>query len=123
MAHARVAFSATAAVLVVACAAAEPVPAAAIDAPAVAKTPPASFQNTRWGTYHSKRFGLSLGLPDGSAWKIDDHRSGWLRATHDATRSGLVLRSWSESDNVTRKACYDRARQWESGLPDLDAQP
>jgi hypothetical protein len=66
---------------------------------------------------------MSLGLPDGSAWKIDDHRSGWLRATHEPTRSALLVRAWSEGENVTRKACYARAREWESGLPDLEAQP
>ncbi len=122
MAHPRVALAASAVVVIVGCAGAEPEPAAA-----VLERPPAtaagSFEGTRWGTFHSKRFELSVELPDGAAWKIDDHRSGWLRATHGATRSALLLRSWSEDDNVTRKACYARARQWEGGLPDLDAQP
>jgi hypothetical protein len=121
MAHARVA--APIAVLFVACAGAEPVPAAAVGpAPAPVETR-GSFQGTHWGTFHSKRFELTLGLPDGSAWKIDDHKTPWLRATHDATRSALLVRSWSESENVTRKACYARAREWESALPDLEAQP
>src|SRR5262245_18729532 len=118
MAHARVASAALLAVLFAGCAAAERVPAAAV-APGPMPEAQASFQGSRWGTFHSKRFDLSLGLPDGSGWKIDDHRSGWLRATHDPTRSALLVRSWSETENVTRKACYVRARQWESGLPDL----
>jgi hypothetical protein len=124
MAYARVAFAAGLAAVVVACAGAEPMPAAAVEArvPASNETP-ASFQGTKWGTFHSRRFEMSLGLPDGSAWKIDDHRSPWLRATHDATRSALLVRSWSEGDNVTRKGCYARAREWEPGLPDLDAEP
>jgi hypothetical protein len=123
MAHARVVRCAPLAVLIVGCAGTEAVPAAAVTpAPAPVETH-GSFQGARWGTFHSKRFELSLGLPDGSTWKIDDHRSGWLRATHAPTRSALLVRAWSETENVTRKACYARARQWESGLPDLDAQP
>jgi hypothetical protein len=123
MAHARVARSAPVAVLIVGCAATEPAPAAAVAPPPASVETRASFQGARWGTFHSKRFELSLGLPDGSTWKIDDHRSGWLKATHAPTRSALLVRAWSESENVTRKACYARARQWESGLPDLEAQP
>ena len=124
MAHARIALAALLFAVFVACAGAEPAPAAAVDARTPAPTAaPASFQKTRWGTFHSKRFELSLGLPDGAAWKIDDHRSAWLRATHVPTRSALLIRSWSEQENVTRKACYARAREWESGLPDLDVQP
>ncbi|HMI84826.1 MAG TPA: hypothetical protein VK550_12085, partial [Polyangiaceae bacterium] len=55
-----------------------------------------SFDGTGWATFHSKRFELSLRLPDGPAWKIDDHRSPWLRATHDGTSSKVLLRSWRE---------------------------
>jgi hypothetical protein len=64
-----------------------------------------------------------MGLPDGATWKIDDHRSGWLRATHEPTHSALLLRTWAEDSNVTRKACYARAREWEPRLPDVDAAP
>jgi hypothetical protein len=80
-----------------------------------------SFDGTGWATFHSKRFELSLRLPDGPAWKIDDHRSPWLRATHDGTSSKVLLRSWREDENVTRAACYARARAWDATLPDLDA--
>jgi hypothetical protein len=123
MAHEGVRLAAPAFVLIVGCAATEPAPAAAVAPPPAPVETRGSFQGTRWGTFHSKRFELSLGLPDGSAWKIDDHRSSWLRATHETTRSALLVRSWNESENVTRKACYARAREWESGLPDLEAQP
>jgi hypothetical protein len=74
-----------------------------------------------WATFHSKRFELSLRLPDGKAWRIDDHRSPWLRATHDGTRSKIALRGWREEENVTRGGCYARARGWDPTLPDLDA--
>jgi len=80
-----------------------------------------SFDGTAWATFHSKRFELSLRLPDGPAWRIDDHRSPWLRATHEGTRSKIVLRSWREDENVTRGGCYARARGWDPSLPDLDA--
>jgi|SRR5579859_4829729 len=120
MAHARVGLAA----LVLAtssCGASEPAPKA-VQAPARSE-PLASFQATRWGTFHSKRFELSMGLPDGNAWKIDDHRSAWLRATHEPTHSALLVRTWAEDSLVTRKACYARAREWEPRLPDLDAAP
>ena len=90
-------------------------------APAASTAPSKSFEGTAWATFHSKRFELSLRLPDGPAWRIDDHRSPWLRATHEATRSKIALRSWREDENVTRGACYARARAWDPSLPDLDA--
>jgi hypothetical protein len=99
-----------------------PQPAAEV-APAVSASPPSakSFDGAPWATFHSKRFELSLRLPDGPAWRIDDHRSPWLRATHEGTRSKIALRSWREEENVTRAACYARARGWDPNLPDLDA--
>jgi hypothetical protein len=119
MAHPRVAVVATLG-FISACGVAPP-PAAPV-APAASE--PASsktFDGAAWGTFHSKRFELSLRLPDGSAWRIDDHRSPWLRATHGGTRSKIALRSWREDENVTRGACYARARAWDPSLPDLDA--
>jgi len=79
----------------------------------------ASFDTSSWGTFHSKRFELSLPLPDGSSWKIDDHGSHWLKAEHERTNSTLWLRSWAEDRIVTRGDCYARAREWNSSLPDL----
>ena len=52
----------------------------------------------------------------------DDHRSPWLRAAHDASASRIVLRAWSDGQLVTRKACYDRAREWQGDLPDVDRE-
>src|SRR5919205_509074 len=101
MAHARVTFAAPL-VLMFACGGAGSGPATATPAQPTASEPVATFQGTKWGTYHSKRFELSLGLPDGAAWKIDDHRSAWLRASHEPTRSSLALRSWAEDANVTK---------------------
>jgi hypothetical protein len=79
-----------------------------------------AFQAGRAGTFHSARFELSLDLPDGKAWRVDDHRAPWLVATHEPTRSTLKLRSWTEDRVVTKRGCYERARQWQQGLPDID---
>jgi hypothetical protein len=81
--------------------------------------PSASFDGRPWGTFHSKRFELSLPLPDGASWKIDDHGSHWLKAEHERTHSTLWLRSWAEDRNVTRGECYAQAREWNASLPDL----
>jgi len=88
---------------------------------ASAATASASFDGAPWATFHSKRFELSLRLPDGPAWRIDDHRSPWLRATHEATHSKIAVRAWREDENVTRAACYARAKAWDPSLPDLEA--
>ena len=97
-----------------------PPPAAEVAPTAPAQPLSKSFEGAAWATFHSKRFELSLRLPDGSAWRIDDHRSPWLRAAHEGTRSKIALRSWREEENVTRSACYARARAWDPSLPDLD---
>ena len=118
MAHPRVAVVASF-VLLSACGSA-PLPAAQ-EVPSPPAPSSTTFEGTPWATFHSKRFELSLRLPDGPAWRIDDHRSPWLRATHEGTRSKIALRSWREEENVTRGACYARARAWDPSLPDLDA--
>jgi hypothetical protein len=89
--------------------------------PSGSPAPAFTFEGTRWGSFHSKRFELSVGLPDGQAWRIDDHRTPWLFATHDASRSSLRVRSWAEEQLVNYQACYARAREWEPKLPDLEA--
>ena len=119
MAHPRVAIFGSL-VLISACGSA-PQPVASEPSGPAALLESKSFDGTPWATFHSKRFELSLRLPDGPAWKIDDHRSPWLRASHEGTRSKIVLRSWREDENVTRGACYARARAWDASLPDLDA--
>lgn len=118
MAHARLALVASY-LFISACGSAPQ--SAAPEAPAApAPSSPKTFDGVAWATFHSKRFELSLRLPDGPAWKIDDHRSPWLRATHEATRSKIALRRWRELENVTRGACYARARSWDPSLPDLE---
>jgi hypothetical protein len=64
--------------------------------------------------YHSARLALSLPLPDGHAWRIDDHRTPWLSATHAASGSSLLVRSWVEDGRVDRHRCEERARLWKA---------
>jgi hypothetical protein len=119
MAHARVAAVASFVLLTACGSASQPgAPAAPASSASPAST---SFDGMGWATFHSKRFELSLRFPDGPAWKIDDHRSPWLRATHEGTQSKILLRTWREDENVTRGGCYARARAWDPSLPDLDA--
>ncbi len=63
-----------------------------------------------WGRYHSKRFNLSFPLPDGKAWRIDDHTRPALVAVHDATSSSVSVQLTHEDDLMNRKKCEERAR-------------
>lgn len=61
--------------------------------------------------YHSTRLALSLPLPDGHAWRIDDHSGAELVATHAATRSRVVLATFRADALVGRGQCEALARQ------------
>jgi hypothetical protein len=75
------------------------------------------FGDAPWGTFSSLRFELGLPLPDGRGWRIDDHKTPWLSATHPASGSTVVARSWVEDGKVDRHRCEARARLWRS-FPD-----
>lgn len=60
--------------------------------------------------YRSHRFALSLPLPDGRVWRIDDHSQPALVATHAPTRSRLVVSVFSVDQLVGRMQCEDLAR-------------
>ncbi len=64
--------------------------------------------------YHSARFKLSIPLPDGPAWKIDDHSGPALVATHAPTSSTLTVLTTIERELMNREKCEARARA--SGL-------
>lgn len=74
------------------------------------------FEGGAWGRYRSARFALSIALPDGKAWRIDDRSSSFLRARHDATRSLLRARSWYEPRPVSREACLEGAHNLDPSL-------
>lgn len=65
-----------------------------------------------WGSFPSKRFGLFVPLPHGSAWKIDDHATSWLTAWHEESHSRLLVRSWATMELVNRERCEEAARGW-----------
>ncbi len=97
---------------VLATAACGPAPSAA-RAPAPPKVAaPEAFprEEARWPKFHSARFRVSVPLPDGKLWRVDDHTQPELRAVHPATGSRLVLSAWSESELMNRERCEERAR-------------
>jgi hypothetical protein len=55
--------------------------------------------------YHSARFELTVPLPDGRGWKIDDHKTAMLVATHAATDSTFTLGMSGEPDLMNRQRC------------------
>ena len=63
-----------------------------------------------WGRYHSKRLQLSFPLPDGRAWRIDDHSRPSIFALHEATGSRVSVITTQEDDLVNRQKCEARAR-------------
>lgn len=103
---------AAAALAVAACEPAPPPPRAP-NAPAEVAQRPTSFatDEATWGKFHSKRFRLVLPLPDGRAWRIDDHGKPDLTATHEPTRSRLRLLATKEEELVNREKCEARARE------------
>jgi hypothetical protein len=90
--------------------------AACAHAPAALAPPPrdpgaAFLEDPRPKHFHSSRFELTVPLPDGPAWRIDDHHSPFLEATHAATESTLTLGIWGEADLMSRQKCEASARE------------
>jgi hypothetical protein len=63
-----------------------------------------------WGAFHSKRLQLTVKLPDGRAWKIDDRGGPDLVAVHPPTGSRLVIGASQEDELMNRQRCEERAR-------------
>jgi hypothetical protein len=61
--------------------------------------------------FHSKRFALSLPLPDGKAWRIDDHTRPELVAKHPPTRSTVTVVVFRAEELVGRSQCEALARE------------
>jgi hypothetical protein len=61
--------------------------------------------------YHSKRLELSLPLPRGAEWRIDDHSLAVLVATHAPTHSRVVVAILRADTNVGRGACETMAEE------------
>lgn len=73
---------------------------------------PAAFasEDGAWGRYHSKRFLVSISLPDGKNWRIDDHSRPQMQATHEATSSKVTIQIEQQDDLMNRHKCEERAR-------------
>jgi hypothetical protein len=80
----------------------------------------ADIPDARWGRFPSRRFDLVVALPDGKSWRIDDHSSRWLVASHAASGSHLWARTWREPTLANRARCEARAREWAPKLPALE---
>lgn len=61
------------------------------------------------GSYHSPRFLLSLALPGGREWKIDDRSAPHLYAENRRTQSKLWLLRTREDELMNRQKCEARA--------------
>jgi len=84
--------------------AAEPVAAAS------ARPPEYASEDAAWGKFHSKRFQVTVPLPEGRAWKIDDHRTPEMVAVHAATSSRLQVIATQEEELMNRQRCEERAK-------------
>lgn len=81
---------------------------------------PAGWEGGSWGRFRSLRFDLSLTLPDGTAWRIDDRRTSWLVAEHAPTESRLRLRVFRDDEPRNWQKCEARARELDPSLPPLE---
>jgi hypothetical protein len=61
--------------------------------------------------YRSRRLAVSLPLPEGRAWRIDDHSRPELVATHAPTRSQVTVAVFSTDEVVGRSRCEALARE------------
>jgi hypothetical protein len=89
----------------------DPAPKTATTDAAPAPRPPQyATDEGGYGKFHSKRFQLSVSLPDGKAWKIDDHSKPELFAVHASTSSRLIITTENQEDLMNRARCEKRAR-------------
>lgn len=69
-----------------------------------------AFDEAAWGKFHSKRFQLTIPLPEGRAWKIDDHARRELVAVHPPTTSTLTVHAFYANKLMSHARCEARAR-------------
>lgn len=69
-----------------------------------------SFDTSHWGAFHSKRFGLTLPVPEPKNWAVDDHSQRDLMVRHAKTRSFVQVYATTEPSLVNRQRCEERAR-------------
>ncbi len=106
-------FSVVLSALTTACAGAQPVVQAATTNEPAAPSGAAAFpdDDRALARFRSLRFHLSIPLPDGRSWRIDDHSRPELVATHAATHSTLVVTLFTREELMNRQRCEARARE------------
>jgi hypothetical protein len=94
--------------LLISCAAAAP----SVSAP-TAPTAASAFPEEpgRLARYHSKRLALSLPLPGGTEWRVDDHSGPELVATHAPSHSRVAVGVFRTETLVGRQQCEKLARE------------
>lgn len=86
-----------------------PTPAIGLHAPG----PRTTLDDAAWGTFHSARHGLSLALPDGKRWRIDDRSRPALVAVHAGTGSRVSVQlARDEGELMNHAKCEERARTY-----------
>lgn len=70
-----------------------------------------SLSESGWAPFHSKRHMLTVQLPEGKAWRIDDHTAPELRATHEGTQTELTVAIEPAGELVGRAQCEALARK------------
>lgn len=129
MAHARLIFRVVALVAVAATfgcgagsapAAPPPRPAAPPPAP---RAEPVGIKDRAWGLAVSKRYSLSVSLPEREAWRDDDWKEPWWTLRHAESRSELRARTWRASRLSTAKECREQLRLWLPTAPDPEKAP
>jgi hypothetical protein len=79
--------------------------------PEAPKPPPLFLTDTHPKSFHSARFELRVPLPDGHAWRIDDHTSPFLVATHAATGSKVTLGTFALPELANRQKCEAASKE------------
>ena len=57
--------------------------------------------------FHSKRFLITIALPDGRGWQIDDHTKSRLVALHPRTETRLEVEAFDLGELASRQKCRD----------------
>src|SRR5688572_24903944 len=73
-----------------------------------ARPPEYPAEDAHWGKFHSKRFQVTVPLPEGRAWKIDDHRQPDLVAVRRETTSRLHVIATQEPPALRGPRLRDR---------------
>lgn len=79
--------------------------------PAREPAPPFVTDDGAYGSFHSKRHFVTVHLPEGHAWQIDDRTRPELFARHAATKSELRLSMENANELVGRSQCEASARK------------